>query len=234
LAKPLKIEKHRLQSVVAQGIHDGKNAQEIADECTRIAKQPISNMAVRRYIDSLGADPAAAIIEPASRSVPMERKREVISKDDRRVAKLVDRDIDLIDLQFQTTKALADRFEWIASLPDNFEGRIKQLRELLLQEDVDTTTLDHWGLGFTLELRRNIGNMAALNREIRQNSQFMATLREKAFEFNLITEYLDGFFEEFRQVNPEAYEVASERIALNPRMQRIIEQVQRVGGGEDA
>lgn len=231
MAKPLKIEQLRLQSVVAEGIRDGKNPQEIAADCTRAAKQPVSNMAVRRYLEALESG-AIATDEPVSAPIPMERKREVVRKDEQRVARLVDRDIDLIELQFQTTQALADRFEWISVLPDRFEDRMRELRDLLRQEDVDTATLDHWGLGFTLELRRNIGNMAALNRELRENSKFIATLREKAFEFNLIQEYLQLFMDIFQQASPEAYAIAEEKIASNPRMQRIVEQQQELRGYE--
>lgn len=235
MAKPLKIAALGLENIVAAGINDGKNPQQIADDCTRAAGQPISNMAVRRFIEAMegSASVMAAPVkaEPAKR--PDKRRERAVKEIPERVHRLVERDMDLINLQYQTTRALADRFEWIANLPDTFDARMKQLHDLVTAEGTDTTTLDHWGLAFTLELRRNIGNMAVLNREIRQNGQFMATLREKAFEFNLIQEYLHLFMEEFRKENAEAFEIAEQRVASNPRMQRIVEQQQQMRGYQE-
>ncbi|MFD2330077.1 hypothetical protein ACFSR7_12565 [Cohnella sp. GCM10020058] len=210
------------------------NPQEIAELCSEQAGEPISNMAVRRYIEAHGsASEIKASASIATKQLPPKKVEKAVRSSPERVHRLVERDIDLIELQYRTTAALADRFEWIANLPDTFEARMRQLHDLVTAEGTDTTTLDHWGLAFTLELRRNIGNMAVLNREIRQNGQFMATLREKAFEFNLIQEYLENALEEIRQVvGPEAFEQASERLIMNPRLQRIVEEIHRLGGGD--
>lgn len=234
MAKPMKIEALGLQSIVAAGLLEGKNPQQIAEECSKAAKQPISNMAVRRYIEAMEGS-ASVMMAPAKASAkpPDKRREQAVKSVPERVQRLVDRDIDLIELQYRTTAALAERFEWISSLPENFERRMQQLHDLLRQEGTDTTTLDHWGLAFTLELRRNIGNMAVLNREIRENARFMASLREKAFEFNLIQEYLQLFMEIFREASPEAYEIAEQKIAANPRMQRIVEQQKELRGYEE-
>jgi hypothetical protein len=238
LAKPLKIEQYNLQDMVAAGLRAGKNPQQIAEECTRKAGVPISNMAVRRYIEAMEGK-ASVMTAPTTATVAAKRVERAVKSVPKRVERIVDRDIDLIDLQFRTTAALADRFEWISSLPDTFEARMQQLHELLKLEGTDTTTLDHWGLGFTLELRRNIGSMAALNREIRENAKFMSSLREKAFEFSLIQEYLMLFLEAFKKAEQEnhgstvAYEAAEQQIASNPRMQRIVEQQKELRGYEE-
>ncbi|CAI6073394.1 hypothetical protein [Cohnella sp. JJ-181] len=234
--KPMKIAALGLEDVVTAGINAGKNPQQIADDCTRKAGQPISNMAVRRFIEAMegSASVMTAPVKAESAKPPDKRRERAVKEVPERVHRLVERDIDLIELQYQTTAALADRFAWIANLPDTFDARMRQLHDLVTAEGTDTTTLDHWGLAFTLELRRNIGNMAVLNREIRQNGQFMATLREKAFEFNLIQEYLHLFMEEFRKENAGAFEIAEQRVASNPRMQRIVEQQQQMRGFEQA
>lgn len=237
MAKPLKIEQLGLQSVVAAGLRDGKNPQQIAEDCTREAKAPVSNMAVRRYLEAMetaALSPAQRGAEPVSTVIPTEQKRQAFRKEPDRVARLVERDIDLIDLQFRTTQALADRFDWIADLPDMFERRVIMLRDMLKDDGVEVSALDRWGIGFTLELRRNIGNMTALNRELRENARFMASLREKAFEFSLIQEYLSVFMDIFRAENPEAYEIAEQKIAANPRLQRIVEQQQQMRGYQEA
>ncbi|OXM17329.1 hypothetical protein [Paenibacillus herberti] len=236
MAKPLKIEQLGLQHIVAAGIKDGKNPQQIAAQCSKEAEEPISNMAVRRYLETLEVSkitPAQAAAAPVSTKVPVEQKQRIVRKDPERVTKLIDRDIDLIELQFRTTQALADRFDWIADLPDMFERRMIMMRDMLKDDGVDVSALDSWGIGFTLELRRNIGTMTALNRELRENARFMATLREKAFEFSLIQEYLSVFMDIFRQENAEAYEIAETKIAANPRLQRIVEQQQQMRGYEN-
>jgi len=237
LAKPLKIEQYNLQDVVAAGLREGKNPQQIAEECSRKAKVPISNMAVRRYIEAM--EGKASVMAAPHTSVQSKRVERAVKSVPKRVQRIVDRDIDLIDLQYRTTAALAERFEWILDLPDMFEARMQQLHDMLKEEGADTTTLDHWGLGFTLELRRNIGKLAALNRAIRENAKFMSSLREKAFEFSLIQEYLMLFLEQFKKAELErygstaAYEAAEQYIASNPRMQRIVEQQRELRGYEE-
>lgn len=240
MARPNKIEQYELQHIVARCLQRGMTAsRQIAAECTREVrdrgiKEEISHSAVVRYLSTMeGSASVMTAPAPGSTKPPDKRIERAVKQVPERVQRIVNHDMDIIDLQYQTTKALADRFEWIAALPDNFERRMVQLHDLLQQEGTDTTTLDHWGLAFTLELRRNIGNMAMLNREIRQNSQFMASLREKAFEFNLIQEYLENVLEEIRQVvGVDAFEMASERLITNPRLQRIVDEIQRLGGGD--
>lgn len=239
MAKPLKIEQLGLQGIVAAGISAGKNPQQIADECSRAAKQSVSNMAVRRYIETMEGS-ASVMTAPAPAKPPDKRVERAVKQVPERVQRLVDRDIDLIELAYGTTAALAERFKWISDLPDMFDDRMLQLHELLKQEGTDTKTLDMWGLAFTLELRRNIGSMAVLNREIRQNGQFMASLREKAFEFNLISEYLQLYLEMFKKAEIDihassaAFEFAEQAIANNPRMQRIVEQQKELRGYDEA
>lgn len=241
MARPNKIEQFELQHIVARCINDGITAsRQIAAECTkevrnRGIKEDISHSAVVRYLSTMEGSASVMTAPPpgASASSPDKRREQAVKAVPERVQRLVDRDIDLIELQYQTTSTLAQRFEWIANLPNTFDARMQQLHDLLKQEGTDTATLDHWGLAFTLELRRNIGNMAVLNREIRQNSQFMASLREKAFEFNLIQEYLENALNEIRDVvGPEAFEQASERLVMNPRLQRIVDEIHKLGGGD--
>ncbi|MNJ81918.1 hypothetical protein D3C77_809780 [compost metagenome] len=64
----------------------------------------------------------------------------------------------------------------------------------------------------------------------------MADLREKAFQFTLLTEFLDLFVEVFARESPEACDRALAAISTNPRMQRILEMRAsgNWGGGMDA
>lgn len=231
MARPNKIEQLELQHIVARCISQGiTSSRKIAAECTnamrdRGIKEEISHTAVARYLEAGKYD--------RLRPAPAEQKKAAVVQVSGRVEKIVNYDLDIIDLQYKTTNALYERFIYIDGLPDMVDGRLATLIEKVLDtEGADPDYLSRWKISFVEEMRRNITAITALNRELRENAKFMAELREKAFEFNLITEYLEGFLEEFRKVNQEAFEVASERMSLNPRLQRIIEQIQRMGGGE--
>jgi hypothetical protein len=247
LAKPLKIVQLNLQAVVAAGINAGKNPQQIAEDCSAAANQKISHMAVVRYLEATGGKAGAirAAKEAEKHRLAFDPKRpkrpaslEVRREQSHKVARILDRDIDLIELQYQTTQTLAGRFDWILDLPDIVEARFQQLADELRDGgvDLDYTAMSQWAAGFAEDIRRNVSTLATLNRELRENSKFIAELREKAFEFNLIQEYLFLFLDAFRRAEAEihgssaAFEWAEQHIAANPRMQRIVEQQRELRG----
>jgi hypothetical protein len=100
----------------------------------------------------------------------------------------------------------------VLELPELLETRLGQLASDLRGKGkvIDTELHDRWSAGFVEDLRRNVTTVSMLNRELREKSKFIATLREKDFEFNLVQEYLLGFMEIFRRINPEAYEEAEQ------------------------
>jgi hypothetical protein len=231
MAKPLKIEQLKLQAVVAAGLAAGKNPQQIADDCTRKAKEPISNMAVRRYLELAGAEQATPVQKQTAVS---RRTREKASSNAAELARISAREIDLIELQYRTTEALVKKFEWVLDLPELFDSRMNELADKLKTSDpgLDLEGLARWQIGFREDMRRNIVNVTSLNRELRENSKFIMVIREKAYEYTLYEEYLYLFMDVFRKAAPDAYEIATNQVAANPRMQRIVEQQNQLRGGE--
>jgi hypothetical protein len=213
MGRQSKIEKFGLENLIAEALAAGKSSRQIAELCSKKAKQAISHVAVNEYI----------------KTIDLVKKKDIIVKEPSRVERITNFDLDIIELQYRTTSVLLERFEFINKLPDMFEQRFAALKE---KPDKDTDYLEAWKQGFVIELRRNIQNITSLNRELRENSKFMADMRSKAFEFDLIQEYLYLFMEVFRKANLEAYENASAQIAANPRMQRIVEQQQQLRGGD--
>ncbi|MFC3797912.1 hypothetical protein [Cohnella sp. GCM10012308] len=230
MARPNKIEFYELQHIVARCISQGITAsRQIAAACTEEArkhgiKEEISHSAVVRYLE-------ANKYEQTRASVSTEKKKEAVVRVEGRVEKLVNYDLDIIDLQLRTTTALYDRFVYVDGLPDMVEGRLAALIEKVMDtEGTDADYLARWKIAFVEEMRRNIAALTQLNRELRENAKFMSELREKAFEFNLVQEYIHLFMQVFRETNAEAFEIAEQRIASNPRLQRIVEQQQQMRG----
>lgn len=213
MGRQSKIEKFGLEKLITEALAAGKSSRQIAELCSKKSKQAISHVAVNEYI----------------KTIDLVKKKDVIVKEPSRVERITNFDLDIIELQYRTTSVLLERFEFINKLPDMFEQRFAALQD---KTDKDSDYLESWKQGFVIELRRNIQNITSLNRELRENSKFMADMRSKAFEFDLIQEYLYLFMEVFRKADMEAYEIASAQIAANPRMQRIVEQQQQLRGGD--
>lgn len=216
MARPNKIESLNLQQFVANCLERGMSVRQIAIECTRKAKEEISPMAISRYIER------------------MDTKREEVKKNPEKLQDIVNFDVDVIKLQYRTTSALLERFQMLDSLPEMFRERMTEIESVAKEGAVDKEYLKAWKEAFYLELRRNVQLLATVNRELRENSKFMVEMREKAYDFSLYEEYLFLFMEVFRKASPEAYEIAEQQIASNPRMLRIVEQQQRLKGYEEA
>ncbi|MNL06032.1 hypothetical protein D3C87_1266550 [compost metagenome] len=227
MAKPSKIEELKCQDIVASGVKSGKSVRQIAEECSEFAGVEITHMAVDRYIKS----PAFV----AYRNADTSTRKAIIKQDKRQIIRAVHQDLDLIDLNRRTTKVLVDRFDEAASLPELFESRAEQLGQMIA-EGGGQEEFKKWQRDFSVELRRRCLEITALSREIRENGKFMADLREKAFQFTLLTEFLDLFVEVFARESPEACDRALAAISTNPRMQRILEMRAsgNWGGGMDA
>lgn len=219
MARPNKIEQYQLQHIVARCLSEGTTSvRKIAAECTRFIrdqgiKDEVSPAAVHRYIEASKYDKPAKV----------EEKKAAVTRIPERVERIVNFDFDIIDLQYRTTTALLERFNFMVELPTMFDVRMTELQSAFQQPEVDADYLHRWKVSFLEDLRRNVQNVAILNRELRENSKFMADLREKAFEFKLWKEFTDLFIDAFRQRAPEACDLVLQDIALNPRMQRIIE-----------
>jgi hypothetical protein len=95
--------------------------------------------------------------------------------------------------------------------------------------------LESWQIRFEDGLRRKVGEIAVLNREVRENMKFLVTLREKAFQFELVSEFINLFMEIFKEESKDgAYDrsVIRIRIASNPRMKQLADQLKLSTGGD--
>lgn len=216
MAKKSKIEKYGCEEIVLAGIRSDppKFSRKIAEECSEWAGEKISHTAVARYIELLN-------------QTEQKQKKEVIQQDKHRVVKVVNQEFDIIQLQYKTMERLLKRFELVENLPEYFKEQMDDLTEKMITSDLvdfNYEYLEEWRDRFETELKRTIYEITSLNRELRENSKFLADLREKAFEFRLIQESLSIFMDIFQGASPQAYNEAVQKIAANPRMQKIVDQ----------
>ncbi|SEA53546.1 hypothetical protein SAMN05421743_105208 [Thalassobacillus cyri] len=216
-----KIEKHGCQEIVAAGLKEGKSVRAIAEECSEWAGEKISHTAVARYVETL-------------KNKEQQQRKEVIQQDRRRVLKTVNQELDIIQLQYKTTEKLLERFELLDDLPEFVEDRldelVNQVVEKLMAGEKITSQLEKFQAAMTRELNRKVIEITSLNRELRENSKFLADLRERAFEFSLVQEYLSLFMDLFKDADEEAYQVAIQKVAANPRMQKLVDQQMHIRG----
>lgn len=224
MAKPSKIEKFGCQEIVSAGVREGKSIRAIAAECSEWAKEDISHTAVATFLK---------IREQHER----EAKRELIIGDKRRLLKTVNQEIDIIQTNLDATKRLIERFEMVDDLPKMFTEEMQELTGKLMERGEDfnyVSYIEKWQYEFEVELRRKVGEITALNREVRENMKFLVSLREKAFQFELVQEYIRIFMEIFEEESQGgAYERAVQRIAANPRMKQLADQQRLYTGGGD-
>ena len=217
MAKPSKIEALKLQAEVARLVAEGKSARAMAPILSKKAKTQISHMAVDRYLKSLEAYREETGSDPEDKEAVMRRRPALVEQ-------AVERDLDVINLQYKLTSVLVDRFDSIVGAPDMFERRMDALVDHMKANGMDLDHLQNWRVAFLDDMRRNVIQITALNRELRENSKFLVDLREKAFTFNLVKEFMDNFMEIFQRKSPEAFDLAMAEVAANPRLQRIVEQ----------
>lgn len=225
MAKQNKIEKYGCQETVRAGIRDSKSIRQIAEDCSQWAGEAISHAAVARYLGVSSAQDQAA-------------KKQVIVSNKQRVLKTVNQEIDIIQTNLDTTKRMIERFELVDDLPKFFREEMDELTKKLLNETEAEFSyvkyIESWQQKFEIELRRKIAEISVLNREVRENMKFTVTLREKAFQFELVQEYIRLFMEIFQEESKDgAYERSIVRIASNPRMRQLTEQQKLYTGGGD-
>ncbi|KIL42053.1 hypothetical protein SD70_02385 [Gordoniibacillus kamchatkensis] len=221
MPRPNKVEQLGLQEIVINGYKADLPDREIARQCSEWAGEPVSYNAVRRWYESYKEG---------------QTKKAIITEDKRRLLKAVNQELDIINLQLRTTSALLEKFQMLDTLPDMVNERMDKLIENLSERGEDFNYIEYlqdWQQSFEKELHRKVYEITALNRELRENSKFLADLRAKAFEFSLIQEYLALFMELFREEDRSgAFDRAVQRIAANPRMQQIVDQQRIMMGGQ--
>ncbi|MHA7963538.1 hypothetical protein ACX93W_05275 [Paenibacillus sp. CAU 1782] len=215
MAKQSKIEKFGCGDIVHKGIKAGKSVRQIAQECSDFAKEGISHTAVAKYIKD-------------QEDKEQLLKKEVIAMHKTRVLKTVNQEIDIIQTNLDVTKRMIERFEMIDDMPKTFKHYMDGMYEVIEKNGADTNFIEffrEWQSNFENELRRKVYEIATLNKEVRENMKFTVQLREKAFQFELVQEYIGLFMEIFQEESKDgAYERAVTRIATNPRMKQLVDQ----------
>lgn len=223
MAKPSKIETLGCQEIVWSGVRAGKSIRAIAEDCSDWAQEKISHTAVAKYIKDKGTEEQA-------------KKKDAIVADRRRIVKAVHQEIDIIQTNLDATKRLIERFELVDDLPKLFREEMDELVNKLMENGEEcnyVSFIEEWQMKFEIELRRKVTEITTLNREVRENMKFLTTLREKAFQFELVQEYIRLFMEIFEEESKDgSYERSIARIASNPRMQQLIDQQKLYTGGE--
>lgn len=213
MAKQGKVELLGCVKIVADGIGQNKSLREIAQDCSNFAGEPVSYTSIRRYLES-------------KKNEEQKEKKEVIVQDRRRVLKVVNQELDIIQLQYETTEELRNHFQLLGNLGEMFETSMNELLAHLITEDDEYKDyLTKWEKHFSSELKRKIVELTSLNRELRENSKFLAEIRAKAFSFSLVQEYLALFMQRFKEESKDgAFERTLQWISANPRMQQIVDQ----------
>ena len=224
MARQTKIEKFGCQEIVLAGMKEEKSFRQIAEECSEWAEESISHTAVAKYIKDMGQQEQKA-------------KKEVIAANRTRVLKTVNQEIDIIQTNLDATKRLIERFELVDDLPKLFSDEMDELVNKLLEKGDEfnfVSFVETWQSNFEIELRRKVGEITTLNREVRENMKFLVSLREKAFQFELVQEYIQLFMDIFEEESKDgAYERSVIRISSNPRMKQLVDQQKLfTGGGE--
>ena len=225
MARKSKIEEHKLESYINDLLfeNDSISHMEIARLCSIEAKVDISNMAISRYMET-------------KKTNNQSQRKKIVASDSRRVLKVVNQEIDIIQTNLDTTKRMIERFELVDDLPKLFREEMDELINKLTLGDSDFKYRDYietWQASFEYELKRKVGEISILNREVRENMKFIVSLREKAFQFELVQEYIRLFMEIFEEESKDgAYERAVVRIASNPRMKQLAEQQKLYTGGD--
>jgi hypothetical protein len=227
MARKSKIEEYELESFIDDILFENEDTPhtEIAKLCSKKANAEISNMAITRYM---------AIKNNTKNEQRMRKK--IVASDSRRVLKVVNQEIDIIQTNLDTTKRLIERFALVDDLPELFKQEMEELTNKLVDHQEEwnyVSYIESWQTKFEVELRRKVGEIAILNREVRENMKFIVQLREKAFQFELVQEYIRLFMEIFEEESKDgAYERAVVRIASNPRMKQLAEQQKLYTGGD--
>jgi hypothetical protein len=225
MARKSKIEQYELESFINDLLFENESMPhtELAKLCSNKAKTSISNMAIKRHLE-------------ANNKKTQKNIKKVVKGDRRRVLKVVNQEIDIIQTNLDTTKRMIKIFNFVDDLPIAFRQEMDELINKLTLSDSGSTYVKYieaWQSDFEHELHRKVGELVALNREVRENMKFIVSLREKAFQFELVQEYIRLFMEIFEEESKDgAYERSVVRIAANPRMKQLAEQQKQYTGSD--
>ncbi|WP_333637794.1 hypothetical protein [Tissierella praeacuta] len=217
MARPSKIEQYGLEDKILKLRNNDKTFNEIVDIVKEEDNVNLSAMAVKRWLDK-------------HEDKIDEKAVEVIREDKRRVAKSINQTYDIIQTQLDISNRVLNKLDGI----DDIESIIIKAAK----DAFDYT--EFIGHGITLgqfadsigkRISDNIKDYTMLTREVRENNKFLAELKSKIYDFQLIQEFISIFVSEFEKYDPVTTDKVLKEISNNPRMRWIAEEQRRIRGG---
>ncbi|WP_352404520.1 hypothetical protein [Sporanaerobacter acetigenes] len=216
MARLTKIEKHELQDKVIKLRNNGKTYNEIASIVKKEDRIKISDMAVKRFLDKHG-------------ELVDEKAVEVIKEDKRRVVKSINQTYDIIQTQLDVSNRVLNKLDGIETISEIVE-RVSQTAISLMRDMGVRITPEEFAYNIEKSISNNIKDYTMLTREVRENNKFLADLKSKIYDFQLIQEFISIFVSEFDKYDPATTQKVLREISNNPRMRWIAEEQRRVRG----
>ncbi|MEW8956689.1 hypothetical protein [Clostridium sp.] len=217
MARPTKIEKHGLQDKVIKLRNNGKTYNDIVITLKEEDNFKISEMAVKRFLDKHEEKVDDMAVE-------------VIKEDKRRVMKSVNHTYDIIQTQLDVSNRVLNKLDGIESISEIVE-EVSQTAVRLMRDMGVRITPEEFAYNIEKGISQNIKDYTMLTREVRENNKFLADLKSKIYDFQLIQEFISIFVDEFDKHDPVTTRKVLMEISNNTRMRWIAEEQRRIRGG---
>lgn len=216
MGRRTKIEKHGLADKVIKLRNNGKTYNDIVITLKEEDDFEISNMAVKRFLDK-------------HEEKVSEMAVEVIREDKRRVMKSVNHSYDIIQTQLDVSNRVLDKLDSVESISDTVE-EVSQTAIKIMRDMGVKITPEEFAYNIDKAISRNIKDYTMLTREVRENNKFLADLKSKIYDFQLIQDFITIFISEFDKHDPVTTQKVLKEISNNPRMKWIAEEQRRIRG----
>lgn len=216
MARLSKIDKAGLGGEVIKLRNKGKTFKEIALILKDNFNLKVSHTSVSNYVNN-------------HEEKVDEKAIEVIKQDERRIMKSVNYAYDIIQTQLDVSNRVLNKLDDI----DDMETVVKNT----FNNAMDYTKIigkkispDEFYEGVAKRISENIRDYTLLTKEIRENNKFLADLKSKIYDFQIVQEFINLFIKEFEKVDPAAAIKVLESIAANERLKWLAEEQIRIRG----
>lgn len=216
MARPTKIEKHGLVDKVIDLRNNGKTYNDIVIIVKKEDNITLSDMAVKRFLDKY-------------EDKVDEKAIEVIKEDKRRVMKTVNHTYDIIESQLDISNRVLNKLDDIDSI-ENILRDVSGVAIQLIKEQGYKVSPGEFAHNIEKSISKNIKDYTMLTREVRENNKFLADLKSKIYDFQIIQEFISLFIEEFEKYDKETTLKVLNEIATNNRLKWLAEEQLRIRG----
>jgi hypothetical protein len=216
MARQGKIEKYQLEALVHKLANQKEplSRSDIAKECNRVLKEQgiddkVSPMAVQRFLEALPA-----------------KQAEVVKTDMRMIKTTIRQNYNIIESQLRVSQKMYQQLDLLEDLPKLIQEQYERLMDVIeISEGPDIIyPIKEYFKAIKKSFAREVGILATINREVRENNKFLTQLQEKIYEFSIVQEFIKRFLEGFQAKAPEVFAVVIQDIAKDPYMQKLVEQ----------